>query len=357
MTAPFRHSGLPEGVDRFGLLKAFERVARPYFGLSHTDIALVRHNIMRTFDQDYSSGQICASWQMVCNTAIELNVSSRSINAAERKLEAMGFLHRDFASNGARSGARQDGNIIWANGINLGPLIDRYSELVTAAEVLSLRRKATTACRTEIRNLNRVIRSSGNEGLKARSQEILPKGRSARITNLEQLDSIRAALGAVVAELESYSRALHASGPSEDFGAPIIQTKTIQESRSATRSSPVRELRITTRLAMDLATTEYRDTLLHFGEPSWPNIVEASSSIAASLGISSKAWKLACVSLGREMAALCVIVIHRNAALPEHHSYHAKSPGGCLVGMTEKLPRRANLTGMVRAIQGELSHE
>jgi replication initiation protein RepC len=357
MTASSRHSGLSDGVSRFDLLKAFERVARPYFGLSHTEISLVRHYIMRTFDQDYRPGQICAVWQMVCNTAVELNVSSRSINAAERRLEAMGFLRRDFASNGARSGARQNGNIIWANGINLGPLIGRQSELVAAAEALSMRRKATTACRTEIRKLNRAIRASENEELKARSQEILPDGRSARITSLEQLESIRAALSAVVAELESCSRALHVSGPPEDFGAPIIQSKMIQESCSVKRVAPLRELRITTRLAMELATPEYRDTLAYFGEPSWANIVEASSEIAAIIGIGSKAWKLACMSLGRQLAAVCVIIIHRNAALPKHNSYHAKNPGGCLVGMAEKLPLGANLTGMIRAIQAEKTYE
>jgi replication initiation protein RepC len=108
---------------------------------------------------------------------------------------------------------------------------------------------------------------------------------------------------------------------------------------------------------MELATPEYRDTLAYFGEPSWANIVEASSEIAAIIGIGSKAWKHACMSLGRELAAVCVIIIHRNAALPKHHSYHAQSPGGCLVGMTEKLPLGANLIGMIRAIQAEKTHE
>lgn len=357
MTVSLRHSGLPDGLTRFDLLRAFERVARPYFGLSQTDIALVHHYIKRTYDQDYLRGQICAVWQMVCNTAAELNVSSRSINAAERRLEALGFLRRDFGNNGARSGARQDGNVIWANGINLAPLIESYNELVAAAEVLSLRKNTIAACRSEIRKLNRAIRASENEELKARSQEILPNGRSARITNLEQLELIKAALSAVVSELANGRRALNTSGPTEDSGTPIIQTKTIKESCSETHTEPFRELRITTRLATDLAIHEYRNTLAHFGDPSWPNIVDASSEVAASLGINREAWKQACMSLGRELAALCIIIIHRNAALPQHHSYHAKSPGGCLVGMTEKLPRGANLTGMIRAIQRELSHE
>jgi replication initiation protein RepC len=353
MNAATRHSGLPNGVSRFDLFNAFERVAIAHFRLSRTDVALIQHYVKRTYDQDYQPGKICAVWPMVCSTAEALYLSSRSINEAERRLERLGFLRRDIPENGARSGQRQDGYIIWASGINLGPLIERYDELIAAAEVLALRQSSINTCKAEIRRLNLAIRSSGNAQQKIRSGEILPGGRTARITSLEQLEAIKSTLGTILKELESKRGARNPSGSSETDGAPIIQANKNHEFCSVQTALPARELRITPRLAIQLATPEFHDTLALFGEPNWHNVIEASSVVATTIGISRGAWKGACHLLGRELAAVCVIIIHRNAALPKQHPYHAKNPGGCLVGMTKKLPQRANLTGMIRAIQGE----
>ncbi|MBU6207635.1 MAG: hypothetical protein KGQ42_08115 [Alphaproteobacteria bacterium] len=129
MSATLSHSGLPDGVSRFDLLNLFEVAAKPTFGLSRTAIALIRHYIQRTADQDYARGQICAVWAQVCRTAQAVNLSSRSINSAERELQEAGFIARTSRSKGARSGAREDGRITWAFGINLAPLIERYHEL------------------------------------------------------------------------------------------------------------------------------------------------------------------------------------------------------------------------------------
>ena len=62
MSTTLRHDGLPVGVGRFELLRLFEQVARPGFGLSSTAVALVRHYVLKTMDGDYLAGRICAVW-------------------------------------------------------------------------------------------------------------------------------------------------------------------------------------------------------------------------------------------------------------------------------------------------------
>jgi len=62
MSTTLSHSGLPPGVTRFELLRLFEQVGRPGFGLSATAIALVRQYVLKTMDGDHLRGRICAVW-------------------------------------------------------------------------------------------------------------------------------------------------------------------------------------------------------------------------------------------------------------------------------------------------------
>ncbi len=89
MSTSLKHEGLREGVGRFDLLQLFLRTAKPAFGLSRTAIALIRHAIGRTQDGDYKRGAICSVWTKVSTMADELQLTSRSINNAERELETL----------------------------------------------------------------------------------------------------------------------------------------------------------------------------------------------------------------------------------------------------------------------------
>jgi hypothetical protein len=129
MSTTLAHRGLPSGVGRFDLLRLFEQVARPGFGLSSTAVALVRHYVLKTMDGDYLSGRICAVWTQACRFAEALGLTPRSINSAERELEQAGFIIRNAGINGERAGDRQDGIVVWAAGINLAPLVERFGEM------------------------------------------------------------------------------------------------------------------------------------------------------------------------------------------------------------------------------------
>ena len=106
MSTTLSHRGLPAGVGRFDLLRMFEQVARPGFGLSSTAVALVRHYVLKTMDGDYLPGRICAVWSQACRFAEALGLTPRSINSAERELEQAGFIIRNAGINGERAGDR-----------------------------------------------------------------------------------------------------------------------------------------------------------------------------------------------------------------------------------------------------------
>ncbi len=351
MSVTLKHAGLPDGATRWELLSVFEATAKPHFRLSRTAIALFRHHVLKTCDQDYKQGRICAVWSQVHHVARALGLCPRSINAAERELAAAGFVIRTSGINGARSGQRESGNVVWAAGINLAPAIGRYSELCAHAEAIRLRNHAVDRCKAEIRAVGQAIRESGDEALRVQSHQILPDGRTARISQIERLQEILAALTAALAAFTDLHRAQKNSDASEGIRAPIIQQENIQKPCSARSAKPARALQITPRLSMALATPAYRDTLAMIGEPTWPNIIQASSWIAPTIGIDQRTWKSACEQFGREQAALCVIIIDRNAGLKPGDPYHARKPANCLAGMVRKARvEPVNFDGLIMAM-------
>lgn len=108
------------------------------------------------------------------------------------------------------------------------------------------------------------------------------------------------------------------------------------------------------RVALELASEDYRLLVEGMGEATWSNLIEASAMTAGWLGISQRAWGKACGTLGRERAALCVLVIDRNARLRSDHSYRARHPARCLAGMIGRAAGEGlNLHGLLRAAHQE----
>ncbi len=358
MSTTLSHRGLPAGVGRFDLLRMFEQVARPGFGLSSTAVALVRHYVLKTMDGDYLPGRICAVWTQACRFAEALGLTPRSINSAERELEQAGFIIRNAGINGERAGDRQDGTIVWAAGINLGPLVERFAELQAKAGALELQARAIQQCRAEIRQLGQRIREAADDHLREQAETILPDGRTARINSIDRLIAIREALSAMLAAIEHHSdsgpetdpRALKTSGAPEENCAPNIQDKNSPRRSTAPIRDPLERIRPATALAV--ATESYCGIVEALGGPSWPNLVEASWRSCGRLGIAQSTWGRACQQFGRERAALSVLLIDRNAELPHGHCYRVGSPARCLAGMLRRAGSAGvNLAGLFRATE------
>ncbi|MFC0588542.1 replication initiation protein RepC [Novosphingobium aquiterrae] len=348
MSATLVHGGLHAGVRRIDLLSLVEDLGKRGLGLSSTATRVLRHYVWRSRDDDYRTGRICALWDRVCRTADDLDLCSRAINDAERELEAKGLIARTTGGNGARSGLRSGGVIRWAAGINLAPLIERYADLKAAWEARELEQHAIDTCKAEIRRLRRLIRNGAEPELMARADAILPDGRIAPIQRIEKLETIRAALQAVLADLASDPRAKKTSDRPEENSRPNIQNQDSSRSCSERPTEPT----ITPRVALELASNEFRLIASGHGDPGWPSLVEASRQTASWLGIGQRTWGKACSLLGRERAALCVLVIDRNSRLQSGHRYRAEHAGKCLSGMVRRAKSGGfNLEGLLRAFQ------
>lgn len=348
MSATLVHGGLPEGIRRIDLLALVEDLGKRGLGLSSTATRVLRHYVWRSRDDDYRAGRICAVWDRVSRTADDLDLCNRAINDAERELEAKGLIARTTGGNGARSGLRSGGVIRWAAGINLAPLIERYADLKAAWEARELEQQAIDTCKAEIRRMRRLIRDAAEPEMMARADAILPDGRVAPIQRIEKLETIRGALEAVLAELAGDPRAMKTSDRPEENSRPNIQNQDSSRSCSERPSEPT----ITPRMALDLASEEFRLIASTHGDPGWPSLVEASRQSASWLGIGQRTWGKACSLLGRERAALCVLVIDRNARLQSGHRYRARHAGKCLSGMVRQATSGAfNLDGLLRAFQ------
>jgi replication initiation protein RepC len=363
MSTTLAHRGLPAGMGRFDLLRLFEQVARPGFGLSSTAVALVRHYVLKTMDGDYLSGRICAVWTQACRFAEALGLTPRSINSAERELEQAGFIIRNAGINSERAGDRQEGVVVWAAGINLAPLVERFAEMQAKAEALELQARAIQQCRAEIRQLGQRIREAGDEDLRERAETILPDGRTARINSIDRLIAIREALSAMLAAiehhpesgLESDPRALKSSDAPEENCAPNIQIQNSPRRRTARLRDPLERMRPAT--ALLVATESYRGIVEALGGPTWPNLVEVSWRSCGRLGIAQGTWGKACQQFGRERAALSVLLIDRNAELPLGHRYRVGSPARCLAGMVRRAGSAGvNLAGLFRATERNIQH-
>lgn len=348
MSAALVHGGLPRGVRRVDLLALIEDLRKRWLGLSSTAARVLRHYVWRSRDEDYEAGRICAVWDRVCRTAEDLDLCSRAINDAERELEAKGLLIRTTGGNGARSGLRSGGVIRWAAGINLAPLIDRYAELKAAREARDLQQQAVAECKAEIRRIRRLIREAAEPAQMARADDILPEGRVAPIHSIERLQAIRAALDALLAEICVEPRATESSDQPEENSRPQIQTHHPSQSCSGRLPAPA----ITPRLALQLASEEFRELASAHGDQGWHGLIEASRQSASWLGIRQRTWGKACSLLGRERAALCVLVVERNVRLQSGHRYQARHPGKCFNGMVRRAVKGGlNLDGLLRASQ------
>ena len=79
--------------------------------------------------------------------------------------------------------------------------------------------------------------------------------------------------------------------------------------------------------------------------PAWPEIVDAADWLRGDLGVSKSLWGEACLTMGREQAAIAVAIV---SAKPADH--FRSTPGGYFHGMVAKA--KAGELNLARTIWG-----
>jgi replication initiation protein RepC len=351
MSITLTHSGLPKGIGRFALIDTFDAVARNVFGISATAIRLLRHHVSKCRDSDFLAGRICGTWEQPQQTAKVLGISTRVLNNAERELIAKGFVNRSATPHARREGRRSGDKIAYAAGINLAPLIDRYPELAALQTAQELQEEVQLQLRREIADIRGQIRASEDILSIEQAEDIIPRGRTSRISNIERLEVIKMDLEAFLVCLDLPTGEQKTSDGTEENFSPNILPKDLSKNCSGKLRSNEHPT-VTPEAAARLASEDYRTLLEANGGPTRTNLIETSSMVCSWLGISQKLWGEACQQLGREQAALCVLVIDRNWRLPTEHRYRGRRPKACLQGIIGKGRNQLNLNAFLRAIKG-----
>ncbi|MBA4050470.1 MAG: hypothetical protein C0472_01025, partial [Erythrobacter sp.] len=331
MSASLAHGGLPPGVTHFSLADLIEKIApgsRREERLSATAVRVLKHYLLGCRSSDFERGKICGVWEQPQTTAQTLRISTKVLHNAEAELERGGFIERSHVTHARRTGQRRDGVIVSLAGISLRPLIDGYGRWKARLEAMELHERAMASLRHEIVMLGRAIRATQADALIEEAERILPRGRVCRISSIEKLGALKGMLEALLVQLDLPSGDTKSSVRTEEIFAPNIPIQDSSKNCSgagSARTDADRSAAITPAMAASLASDDYRALLPSVRPPGWPDILEAAAIACLWHGISQPAWAAACDLMGRERAALSVLVIDRNARLPAEHRYRARS--------------------------------
>jgi hypothetical protein len=396
--------GLPDGTTRFDLLHLIKDVG-PATGFTPRMIELLEYYILFTRDCDWQPGGRPMVYQSQAKTAKHFRVSERQIQRLEKALFDSGALTWDTAANNKRYGARTDsGALLYASGVDLSPLAALQEALEQKKEEIKLENEAWFETKRQISNCRGRIKALIAE---AAAQPALISAAGAaqyayncingHIRTYMDLPYLRDLLRAhnevyqtLLAAIESYTPAqaetavmssLSQNVPSTDDKnvAHIYSTNHPQFSKENT-SSPkdinasngsvadsvvtyreewmaaltVEKSRISWKQVLAACSERFKDRFpMISGRPlGWSDIVQAAYDLLPTLGISKSAWIEACMVLGRDGAALAVMIIDRKVQDPENA---IKNPGGYLRAMTDRA--KVGKLNLHRSIFGLLKRE
>lgn len=351
MSISLAHNGLPPGVTHFSLADLIEKIApgtcRAEY-LSATAVRVLKHYLLGCRSSDFERGKICGVWEQPQTTAQALRVSTKVLHNAEAELERGGFIERTHVPHARRTGQRREGVIVSLAGISLRPVIDGYGRWKARLEAMEMHERAVASLRHEVVMLGRDIRATQPTAVIEEAERILPRGRVSRIGSADKLEALKVMLEALLVQPKLPSGDTKSSHRTEEIFAPNIPVKDSSKNRKRATDAD-RSDEVSPALAASLASTDYRSLLPSDRAPGWPDIVDASAIACRWHNVSQPAWAVACERLGRERAALCVLVIDRNARLPSDHRYRARSGRKCLSGL---LRNASSLLPMIKAAKG-----
>lgn len=351
MSISLAHNGLPPGVTHFNLADLIEKIAPGTCRaecLSATAVRVLKHYLLGCRSSDFERGKICGVWEQPQTTAQTLRISTKVLHNAEAELERGGFIERTHVPHARRTGQRRDGVIVSLAGISLHPLIDGYGRWKARLKAMELHERAVASLRHEVVMLGREIRATQAAAVIEEAERILPRGRVSRINSAEKLEALKGMLEALLVQPELPSGDTKSSHRTEEIFAPNIPVKDSSKNRKRP-SDADRSDEVSPALAASLASGDYRSLLPSDRAPGWPDIVHASAIACRWHNVSQPAWAEACERLGRERAALCLLVIDRNARLPSEHRYRARSGRKCLSGLVRNA---SSLLPMIKAAKG-----
>lgn len=354
LAPPPRFDGLPEGMTRWRLAAAL-RAAAATLGLGPSMLHLLEHYIDLSRDPDWQAGSEPVITRPLIEIAEALGRSERQIRNIEHALAARGLLAWRDGGNCRRHGRRdhRTGRLLWAYGPTLAPLGARAAEILALAEASRAAagearrlRLGLSALRRRVVALGLSAETQGDHQRAADAEAVLAE-HPARHQAGESLDSLRrrhAALSMAAdrlagdrvagdalpdpaaeqptatpaARAEIRNRPLPDTDSDQAMNGYSRRSETGKGHRWAIQEKPSGGTTPDT-VPLWLATRCAGPTLreaLGTGEPGWPALVEAARDTSRLIGIDETGWGHACHVLGRERAALCILILERRLTAP-----------------------------------------
>lgn len=349
MSVSLSHSGLPGTVRPFDLPDLLAKL-RSSLGLRDEDVAYIRYVIAHLRSEDFRPGQICAVWMSAGTLSDALQINLRRLTRIETRLEERGLIARTWRRNGRRFGRRDaSGRITCAGGVNLGPLVDRVSNLLDAVRAAEANRLELKEARHRANDLIRAIRALDDADALDAARAVFPRLRPSELGSAERLAEVIDALGAVLDDFASASGRSPETAGSDSSARPCTDREPI--TRTCTEPLPVRT---SPRQVWTLASERMRALVrvyadgLGCDEPDWRCLDHAAHELARSYGLSGRDWSEACDRLGTERAVLCILVADRNRDRPGR--WQVRDVAGAFIGLTRQ-------EAMGRALLEELVSE
>jgi replication initiation protein RepC len=362
-------NGLPEGVESARQLLAAFKAAAPRLGVSPRLVHAVDWLFCFTQLQDWEQGARPIVWPSASMQQQQLGLSPSQVKETNRCLIELGLVTMKDSPNGKRYGKRDPkGRIVEAYGFDLAPIAARYAEFVRLAEEARaeraamgrLRRRATIA-RKGIIQILETAREYGHEGeewqILSRETEALARALRAvervdemtmGVTSLERRqrearERLEILLGTVETVPKQPENRPHQYNynPTLDPNQDTVITATecsgaegeggSQTPAPVPPKSPEKGMVHGIRPDELVRLTPKLKPYLRRSTPTWPDIVDAADWLRHDLGVSKSLWGDACLTMGRELAAVALAVVST-----KNDEHFRTSPGGYFHGMVAK---------------------
>ena len=362
-------SGLPDGVTVYGQLLAAFKAAAPRLGLAPRLVHAIDWLFRFTQPQDWEREARPIVWPSALLQQEELGISESQAKRLNRCLIEFGLITMKDSPNGKRYGRRDArGRIVEAYGFDLSPLAARYQEFVQLAEegraerkaMGRLRRRATIARKGTVQ----ILETARDYNLSDEEWSTLERDARTIVEKLRRVERPDVMEAGVVSlerrqnearnRLEMLLKDVKKNpSPSENAPHQYIykstlnpQQDTVITSKNSTKTpnapvppSPTPEA--SKRPEKDSMHGIRADELvrlaprlkayLHHPNPTWAEIIDAGDWLRHDLDISKPLWGDACLTMGRDLAALAIAIVSTKD--PEHFR---TTPGGYFHGMVQK---------------------
>jgi replication initiation protein RepC len=362
-------AGLPEAVAVPGQLLAAFKAAAPHLGIGPRLVHALDWLFRFTQPQDWQRDSRPVVWPSARMQQEALGLSPTQVKETNRRLIELGLVTMKDSPNGKRYGTRDPkGRIVEAYGFDLAPIALRHGEFVRVAQegraerlaMGRLRRRATIVRK----GIVQILETASEYGCTGEEWQTLARDVAAltrALRDVERRDEMEVGvaslerrqiaarerleelLGTVDSDPKGAENRPHiynykpSPDPNKDTVIAAANCSGAGEGPSLSRPGQETRHRPEKGMVHGIAPDELvrlapkLKPYLRSPRPTWPEIIDAADWLRHDLDVSRPLWGDACLTMGRELAAVALAIVSTKEA-----GHFRTSPGGYFHGMVAR---------------------